>query len=288
MQRLHDLVEEFENLPFPEVREKAFEMLQAIDYVHRESLGRLIAYIHEQGHPELVLRAAHDPTVRALLQLYDFLPSDDREQVETALASIRPYIHSHGGEVEVLDVQEGIVHLRLAGACHGCAGSAMTLRRGIELALRQNYPGFKEMQVHDAAPEVTHAAPSFISLDQVGTAERQVRKPVFEEIARVEDVPLGKTKDVRLEHDWILLANVNGEIYAVRNRCPGSAAPLNLGTFRSPVVVCPWHNESWDIRTGKRTDGQGANLQVLPIAIVDGIVKVAVNAVPENAAPVAS
>src|SRR5918912_2381786 len=77
LQRLDGLVQEFENLPFPEVREKALEMLQAIDAIHREGLGRLLAYIHQQGQIDLVLRAAHDPIINTLLQLYDFLPQDE-------------------------------------------------------------------------------------------------------------------------------------------------------------------------------------------------------------------
>ncbi|MBI4672595.1 MAG: NifU family protein [Chloroflexi bacterium] len=167
LQRLDELVREFDALSLPQVREKAFAMLQAIDAIHRAGLGRLIAFLHQQGQLDLILRGAHDPIINTLFQLYDFLPLDDRTQVETALELVRPYIHSHGGEVQVLDVKDGIVHLRLTGACYGCAGSTMTLRRGIESVLAENYPGFRGIAVHDAAPEITHAAPGFIGIDQI-------------------------------------------------------------------------------------------------------------------------
>ena len=85
----------------------------------------------------------------------------------------------------------------------------------------------------------------------------------------------------------ILLANVAGEIYAVHNTCPGSAAPLDLGSFSPPIVVCPWHNEAYDIRTGKRVDGTpGPSLAVLPIAIVDGSIQLAINTIADAAVPV--
>lgn len=281
--RLDELVREFDDLPYPQIREKAFEMLQMIDTIHRVGLGRLIGYIHQQGHVDLILRGAHDPLINTLLQLYDFLPQDDRTQVETALEMIRPYIHSHGGEVEVLDVREGIVHLRLTGSCYGCAGSTMTLQRGIESVLAENYAGLRGIEVHDAAPEITHAVPGFIGIGQIGTAPRRpVRRPVFQTVARGEEISLGTHQVFALDNTWVLIANVDGEFYAVRNTCPGSAAPLHLGRFTPPILICPWHNEAWDIRTGKRTDGeQGPNLQVLPIAVQDGAIQVAVNTVAD-------
>ncbi|MBI5033731.1 MAG: NifU family protein [Chloroflexi bacterium] len=287
LQRLDELVQEFDELPFPDVREKAFEMLQLIDAVHRESLGRLIAFIHQQGHPELVLRAAHDPAVQTLLHLYDFLPTEDREQVELALEAIRPYIHSHGGQVQVLGVEEGIVHLRLTGTCHGCAGSVNTLQRGIEVALRDHYPRFQRIEVHDAAPVPTHQAPGVIPIDQLKTvSRREMRQPVFTRVAAVQDIPIGTYKVFEVDHTRAFIANVNGEIFAVHNNCPGSAAPLNLGRFKPPIIVCPWHNETWDIRTGKRLDGErGPNLQVLPVAIVDGTIQLAIDTAPVNGGP---
>jgi len=64
----------------------------------------------------------------------------------------------------------------------------------------------------------------------------------------------------------------------VRNTCPGSVAPLELGSYSPPVLVCPWHNEAYDIRTGKRADGEsGPGLAVLPVTVVDGSVQIAVN-----------
>ena len=87
----------------------------------------------------------------------------------------------------------------------------------------------------------------------------------------------------------VLVANVAGEFYAVRNNCPGSMAPLDLGSFSPPIVVCPWHNDAFDIRTGKRSDGvQGEGLAVLPIAIVGDSIQLAVNTAADAAVPTPS
>ena len=71
----------------------------------------------------------------------DLHPDALREQVEAALDTIRPAIAMDGGNVEILDIEEGVVTLRMMGACGGCPLSTMTLKRGIEERLRAMVPG---------------------------------------------------------------------------------------------------------------------------------------------------
>ncbi len=70
------------------------------------------------------------------------------DRIEQTLDSLRPYIASHRGSVEVIDFDEaeGILTLRLGGTCHGCAASTITLRQGIETRLRQFVPEVKVVQ----------------------------------------------------------------------------------------------------------------------------------------------
>ncbi len=68
--------------------------------------------------------------------------SDLYERVDSALDEIRPYIHSHAGEVNVVDVtDEGVVKLQMVGTCHGCPMSMLTLRLGIERILMEKVEG---------------------------------------------------------------------------------------------------------------------------------------------------
>lgn len=76
------------------------------------------------------------------------VPSDMdalREQVEAALDTIRPAIAMDGGNVELLDIEDGVVTLRMMGACGGCPMSTMTLKRGIEQRLREMVPGIERV-----------------------------------------------------------------------------------------------------------------------------------------------
>lgn len=69
-----------------------------------------------------------------------------KKQVEQALLKIRPALQRDGGDVEVIDVTEdGIVKVRLTGACHGCPMAAQTLKQGIERLLKQEIPAVKEV-----------------------------------------------------------------------------------------------------------------------------------------------
>ncbi|MBA4318169.1 MAG: hypothetical protein C0412_07195 [Flavobacterium sp.] len=69
------------------------------------------------------------------------------EKVEKALESIRPYLQADGGDVELVKVtEEGIVEVRLTGACKGCPMSQMTLRAGVERALIREIPGIRRVE----------------------------------------------------------------------------------------------------------------------------------------------
>jgi len=68
-----------------------------------------------------------------------------REKVEAALDQIRPALLADGGDVELVDINEGVVTLRLTGACGGCPMAAMTLQHGIERVLKEEVPEIKEV-----------------------------------------------------------------------------------------------------------------------------------------------
>jgi len=75
------------------------------------------------------------------------MDSNIKEKVESALQTIRPYLQADGGDVELVNVtEEGIVEVKLTGACVGCPMSQMTLRAGIERALLKEVPGIKRVE----------------------------------------------------------------------------------------------------------------------------------------------
>ena len=68
------------------------------------------------------------------------------DNVETVLDELRPYLMADGGNVELVDIEEAIVKLKLQGACGSCPSSAMTLKMGIERRLREKIPEIVEVE----------------------------------------------------------------------------------------------------------------------------------------------
>jgi len=72
--------------------------------------------------------------------------NDTKELVEKALEKIRPLLQRDGGDIELVEVSDGVVKVRLTGACKGCPMSQMTLKQGVEKLLLKEVPGLKEVQ----------------------------------------------------------------------------------------------------------------------------------------------
>ena len=71
---------------------------------------------------------------------------DQKDQVEEILESIRPALMADGGNVELVDVQDGVVSVRLVGACGACPSSTYTLKLGIERALMEKVAGITAVE----------------------------------------------------------------------------------------------------------------------------------------------
>ncbi|MDR1083274.1 MAG: NifU family protein [Deltaproteobacteria bacterium] len=68
-----------------------------------------------------------------------------KEQVEAVLGKVRPALVADGGDIQLVDVKDGVVSVRLVGACCGCPMAQETLKHGVERVLRDEIPGIKEV-----------------------------------------------------------------------------------------------------------------------------------------------
>jgi Fe-S cluster biogenesis protein NfuA/nitrite reductase/ring-hydroxylating ferredoxin subunit len=252
--------------------ERALLLLELVDAIHRPALERIVR--GEVDHP----------IARSVLAMYELAELDDAEQVESALDSVRPYVESHGGALELLGVDDGVVRVRMRGACVGCAGSSITLRRGVEAALREGYPGFRELVAEEGNGAAGAASP-LLQIEGLtagaganGDEAPALRRPVFRPAGRAEELERGAIRALEVEGVPVLLVNPDGEVYAFRNACPLDKRPLDGGRLNGTVLVCPWHNCAYDARSGARVDERSdAGLAVVPIAFREGRIEVAVN-----------
>ncbi|CAN5392840.1 hypothetical protein BH23ACI1_BH23ACI1_30170 [soil metagenome] len=267
-----------ESNPDEHVRDATTRLLSGIDAVHRAGLTHLVQAIHAMAGEAFVNRLMADPAIRLLFMSYNLIAVDRRLQAEEALDLVRGHLHDHGIDVEILEVVGGVVYVRL----HRRTPSVPDLdavRQDLEAALRQSFIGFQELVFRDrdrAAP-----AAAVVPIDVL----RRARRPVYHDAGRVDDLPPGHLAAVTLADLAILLVNIDGSIHALRNACDGTPLPLQFSTLEGPILRCSWHGCHYDVRTGHRVDGQAGRLQVFPVAIEDGRVRVAVDVAPAVSEP---
>lgn len=80
----------------------------------------------------------------------------------------------------------------------------------------------------------------------------QTEQHQFIDTTDIKDVPSGNMKRVEVEENEILLANSDGKVYALCDRCSHMNAPLSMGTLNGKVVTCPLHGARFDVTTGKK------------------------------------
>jgi nitrite reductase/ring-hydroxylating ferredoxin subunit len=136
----------------------------------------------------------------------------------------------------------------------------------VEEALRDGVPNFTALVAEDPVP------PRATTI-QLGPTV--LHRPRWVDVGTLDELSDGEMRALWPEGQGILVVRLGGEAYAHQNTCPpGSALALHLGTLDGSTLVCPWHGCRYDIRTGKRLDAEG-KLGVLPVAVKDGMVKVA-------------
>jgi Fe-S cluster biogenesis protein NfuA len=160
LQRLDGLLHEVERFADPEAQSHTREIVRAVLALHGAGLGRILVHLEEAGAAgrQALDACAADPVVGGLLLLHELHPLGVEDRVRQALADVRPYLGSHGGNVELLEVSDGVVRLRLEGSCHSCPSSAVTMRQTVEEAIVARAPdviaveveGLVEMQPADA------------------------------------------------------------------------------------------------------------------------------------------
>lgn len=300
--RLGRIVEAIAEHPDPEVRDAAAELLEGLRWLHAEGLARLVDLLARDA--ALFREALDDPHVSNLLLLHDLVVVDERDRAAAALESVRPFLRGHGGEVQLVAVDEGVVRVRLLGACHGCPSSTATLRQGIERALAEGLPGFRALEVEEGpsgpasgpdpgaldgpdrrAERSAHGDPvSFVPVETLTALEEKARGSGPEGagdgdgdggeavIGPLDDVPEG-LHGFLADAVPILLVRIGGRTRAYRNACPGSLLPLHLGAVEDGAVVCPWHGCRFGLETGERI-GAGPPLEPLEVEVAGGEARV--------------
>ena len=258
LERVEQLTAAIDAAADPFVRGTVDELVTAIIELYGEGLTRIVEMVSED---DSLLRAlAEDSVIGSLMLIHDLYPVPLEARVQAALASVRPYMESHGGDVELLRLEDGIAHLRLVGHCHGCPASAATL----ELAIKE--------AIDDAAPDL-------LGLEVEGVAEpRPVRKPLaivgpaeaasaphWQRLEQAGSVAPGTFRTLELDGVELVVANVDGSVLAYRDRCAACDASLREAELAGPLLICAACGCTFDLpRAGRASHGE-AQLDPVPL-----------------------
>ncbi len=165
-ERLDALIADIERLADPVLRAKAQELVQGLLDYHGAGLRRLVEHIDAAGDSgrRIIEELTRDPLVSSLLLLHGLHPTRLETRVEQALERVRPMLRSHGGDVELLSVVDGVVRLRMQGSCNGCPSSSVTLRTAIEEAINAAAPDLSALEVEGVVATPDAMVPTLISL----------------------------------------------------------------------------------------------------------------------------
>jgi Fe-S cluster biogenesis protein NfuA/nitrite reductase/ring-hydroxylating ferredoxin subunit len=272
-------------------RERAEELVRTVADLYGAGLERLLDILHEQGRLDgnVLAALADDTLVSSLLVVHGLHPYDVRTRVEQALEGVRPYLGSHGGDVELVDVTaEGVVRLRLLGSCDGCPSSSVTLKLAVEGAVEAAAPEITaiEVETEDSSP----AGDPVISVDSL-RARLDEPEPAhgssWQQVAELAGLPSGGVAHVVVAGTPIIACRVGSDLYAFRDLCPrcetamrGATLARRLGgKAADAVLLCASCHGHYDVRrAGAGLDGDGLHLHPLPLLGGGGDVSIAVPA----------
>jgi Fe-S cluster biogenesis protein NfuA/nitrite reductase/ring-hydroxylating ferredoxin subunit len=272
-------LEEIEALPDDGARQAATEAIQTLVELYGAGLARIVEEVAARDDGTLAQALSEDELVAHLLLLHGLHPVSLETRVRGALGEVRPYLESHGGNVELLEVRPPAVRLRLEGSCSGCPSSAMTLKLAIENAIFKAAPEIEEVVAVDAGP-----APSpLLQIEMMpGGAANQTASTAPVQSAwtmagGLPDLEVGRLLVREVAGQPILFLALGEHVYAYRPHCPACDASLADARLHGGQLSCPGCGNRYDpLRAGRCLDAPQLHLEPVPLLVgEDGLVKVA-------------
>ncbi|QJW94960.1 NifU family protein [Frigoriglobus tundricola] len=273
-------VAEVRGLP-EDARRRALALKSAVEEVHKVGLTRIVRALRADPRgKEILFEVVDDPAVRMLFGMHGLIRADLWTRAERVVEMVRPQIQSHGGDVALVAVEDGVAHVRLSGSCTGCSMSAVTLRTTVEEALKGQCPEITEVrhvpEEPGAEPDHAHEHAAPVALIQLGRPDRPGNLgasgwfpgPALDDLsdqrAFALDTPTAK----------VVLVRAKGGVRAFRNACAHQGLPLDGGMVDADAgtITCPWHGFRFDCDSGECLTAPAAQLEQFPVRVENGVV----------------
>ncbi|MEM9554057.1 MAG: NifU family protein [Acidobacteriota bacterium] len=256
-------------------RAKALALKQAIEAFHKEGLATMIRTLKADPRGlELLLEMVEDSGVYALFAMHGLVKADLATRVAQVLDATRPYLQSHGGDVELVAVEGDTAKVRLQGACSGCSQSAVTLRESVEEALTTRIPEIA--RVEQVENEVSTGVESssttgFVPLDSLRPSRRESHG--WRRGPRLDELEDSAPHRLELDDVCAVVIRLGESVQAFRNECAHQGLPIDGGRIdEEGTLTCPWHGFRFDATTGECLTSPAAQLEPFPLRIEDGVV----------------
>ena len=262
--------------------ERAQELVREVVGLYGAGLERMIKL---SGDPGMAERLATDDLVASLLLVHGLHPHDVHRRVSDALDRVRPYLGSHGGDVDLIEVTQGPegagVLLAFRGSCKSCPSSAVTLELAVEDAVRAAAPEISSIEVVAAEPATaSKMIPAESLLAHVhsngpsngpSNGHSQTTWHPVPELAELEP---GEVGGFAVSGTTVLACRVDDQTFAYRDYCPVCDDSLAGAALHGALLRCPRCPADFDVvHAGAGPDG--AHLDPLPLLTRDGVLSVA-------------
>lgn len=281
--RIERLLEEIAETADPSIQRRVDAVVRLVTEVHGAAIERILEIAVEVADVDtqtLFARLTDDELVASLLVVHGLHPDDLTTRIERALEGVRPYLGSHGGDVELLGVddEEGTVLLKMLGSCNGCPSSSVTLKLAVESAITEAAPEIVRIDVDGAAGEPAE--------QPAGTPVRLTRKSFpadpadqWAPVYGLNRLGNGRLETLDIADNPVVCCRVDGELYAYRDRCPACGAAMRDGSLQGEIMRCGGCGATFDVQlAGRSADGASHHLEPLPLLTHGGTVKIAVPA----------
>ncbi|MDJ0462605.1 NifU family protein [Streptomyces sp. H27-C3] len=268
-------------------RERSEELVRLVTDFYGAGLEQLLDVLYERGRldDDVLAALAADDLVASLLLVHGMHPYSVETRVEKALESVRPYLGSHGGDVELLGVtDDGVVGLRLLGSCDGCPSSSVTLKLAVQGAVEAAAPEITTIEVETAGEGPSGASGPVVPVDalfsRLHEASAAPGRPgaSWQPVPELNALPSGGVVRVTAGGVKVLACRIGADLFAFRDWCAqcdlpleGAALARRLGGASGDAVLrCPACRAHYDVRrAGACLEEEGLHLDPLPL-LADG------------------
>jgi Fe-S cluster biogenesis protein NfuA/nitrite reductase/ring-hydroxylating ferredoxin subunit len=258
--------------------ERAQQLVREVAGLYGAGLERIMQLCADPGMAD---RLATDDLVASLLLVHGLHPHDVHRRVSDALDRVRPYLGSHGGDVDLLEVTDGpdgaVLRLAFKGSCKSCPSSTVTLELAVEDAVRAAAPEISSIEV--VAAEPTTASTSMIPAESLlaHVHSNGHSATTWHSAPELAELKAGEVAGFVIDETPVLACRVDDQTFVYRDHCPVCDDSLAGSVLHGSLLRCPRCQTDFDVvHAGAGLNvPAGAHLDPLPLLTRDGVLSVA-------------